>query len=440
MVLSASSCATLVPAPWPQSLVERRLHLRRMEAARPQCMTEPSFLAALGALWLEDGDAEQARTWLERALMLDPDSPGAQADHALALAALGEPTALRELASAWRTRADVPVALRQRILSAIDPGYELRLPPTRLGLAPQPSRRAMRGDASLLVGFESNLAVSPRLTELTLTPPEGEVTLPVISTPRRGAATRADVSWQVAWEVGPRQVLRSGLSASARSAPGESATDWHQITGAVGFQRQWGDWSGSAQVDAVWFGGALTEPYSLVRARLSADLATENCSQGLQVELNERRQTETRSADSTTTQFSWWLQCRPSASGQWQFGLQLRGGLDRPRFDTRPGGDQRIEAASLRVTYRPSALSSLDLSTGYTRLRDDAGYSPLLESNAVRWQKQVFVMIEGSRALDLTWMPGAEWVVQATRFRQSSNLALFRHEGFTVYSGLRWPW
>jgi hypothetical protein len=30
--------------------------------------------------------------------------------------------------------------------------------------------------------------------------------------------------------------------------------------------------------------------------------------------------------------------------------------------------------------------------------------------------------------------------LQLTRFRQRSNLALFRHDGGTAYTGLRWPW
>lgn len=436
----ANACVALLPRPWPTTLVERRLHLRRMEAARPQCMTDSPFLAALGALWLDDGDPDQARTWLERALMLDPDNPAAQADHALALAALGEPTALRELADAWRMREDVPAPLRERLLATLDPQRALRLPAARLGSPSAPPRRLWRGDASLTVGYESNLAFSPRLTELTLTPPEGEVTQPVISTPRRGAAVRADLAWQAAWELGPRQILRTGLGASARSAAGNAQTDWQQATAALGYQRRFGDWSATAQVDAVWFGGRLTEPYALWRWRLLADLALEHCNHGLQLELDARRQSRTRDADSRIAQVSWSLQCRPAAAPDWQWSVQLRTAVDQPRRAARPGGSQRIAAATLRLTYRPDALTALDLATGYTRIADREGYSPLLEHGAVRWQGQAFVMLEASRALSPSLLPGLEWVAQATRFGQASNLTLFRHNGFTLYSGLRWPW
>jgi hypothetical protein len=192
-------CSGLVPAPWPATLIERRLHLRRMEGARDACIAHAGFLSAYGALWLEEGEADQARVWLERSLMLDPDNLGAQADHALALSALGEPTALRELTAAWRRRIDVPDQLRRRLDLAIQPATSIQLPSARLGQQTSRTARAGRGEASLLVGYENNLAVSPRLSELTLTPPEGEVVLPVVSTPRKGAAVKADVSWQTAW-------------------------------------------------------------------------------------------------------------------------------------------------------------------------------------------------------------------------------------------------
>lgn len=436
----ADACSALIPDPWPATLIERRLHLRRLEAARQQCISSAPFLAALGALLLEEGNAEEARIWLERALMLEPDNDGTLADHALALAALGEPTAVRELARAWRGRSDVPAALRQRITAVVDPGGELRLPAAPLGLAPAGDRMATRGDASVLIGYDNNLAVSPRLTELQLTPPEGPVVLPVISTPRRGAAARIDVSWQAAWELSQRRVLRTGLGASARSAPGNSSTDWHQLTAAAGLTQRWGDWRAVAQVDGAWFGGALTEPYTLARARIGLELATERCNHSVHLEGDERRQSRTRTADARAAHASLRLQCRPFGTAALQAGVHLRGGVDRPRDPERPGGVQRSESAVLRFEYRPSALSLIDLSIGSTRLTDESGYSTLLDNNAIRTQRQDFISVELSRALDLNWMPGAEAVLQVTRFRQRSNLSLFQHQGANGYLGLRWPW
>ncbi|NRF66803.1 hypothetical protein HLB44_07395 [Aquincola sp. S2] len=437
----ATVCALLAPSPWPATTVERRLHLRRLESAQDQCIGHAGFLAVLGALWLDEGDAETARVWLERSLLLEPDNLGALADHALALAALGEPAALKELASSWRSRSDVPPALLRRIESAAGAGTAFRLARARLGENMDWPRFAARGEASVLFGHDSNLAVSPRLTELTLTPPEGgDVVLPVISTPRRGAAVRADLSWQAAWELSPNRMVRTGLNFAARNAPSESSTDWYQAQAAASFTQRWNGWSASVQTDLSWFGGALTEPYALGRARLVLEQLGESCSHAAQFETDGRRQRDTRSADSTTVLLAWRLQCRPLGRRDWQWSLALRGGTDRPNHDGRPGGVQRSLGGVLRLEHRPDPLTTIDLSIGTLRLDDREGYSTLLENNAVRHQAQSFVSMEVSRALHTSWLPGAEWVVQLGRHRQSSNLALFRHEGTTAYTGLRWPW
>lgn len=411
-----------------------------MEIARLQCVGQAGFLAAFGALWLEEGEPEQARIWLERALMLDPDSLGTQADHALALAALGEPTALNELAAAWRVRGDVPQALRQRIAAAMGPTTGPGLPAVRLGEKSIERRQAGRGEASVVVGYENNLAVSPRLSELTLTPPEGPIVLPVVSTPQRGPAAKVDLSWQSLWALSPVSVVRAGVNFSARNAPSASTTDWRQIQGALGYTRQWNGWSASAQADLAWFGGALTEPYTVLRTRLIAEQAGEACTQSAQLEANDRRQSETRTADSLVTLLAWRLQCRPLGSREWQWSVALRSGIDRPRHDERPGGQQRSQGLVLGLQHRPNALTSIDLTVGSVRMHDQVGYSVLLENNAIRTQTQSFVALEMARSLDLRWMPGAEMVLQLTRFRQRSNLALFRHDGGTAYTGLRWPW
>ena len=435
-----TACSGLVPMPWPGTLIERRLHLRRMEGARDACIAHAGFLSAYGALWLEEGEADQARVWLERSLMLDPDNLGAQADHALALSALGEPTALKELAAAWRRRTDVPDSLRQRLDLAIQPTATIQLPTARLGRQAERAARAGRGEASLLVGYENNLAISPRLSELTLTPPEGEVVLPVVSTPRKGLAVKADLSWQTAWAWSDRDMVRSGLSVATRRAPGESTTDWYQFQGAASYSRQWNGWSASIQADITWFGGSLTEPYALARSRLVFDHVGEACTQSIQLEWDERRQSRTRTADSLTTLAAWRLQCRPSLRREWLWSLALRAASDRPHDSSRPGGVQTSRGGVMRVEYRPSALTSIDLSLGNVRLKDQEGYSPLLDSNAVRTQTQTFISLELARSINLGWAPGAEAVLQVSRFRQASNLALFRHEGLAAYAGIRWPW
>lgn len=438
---AAAACALLTPWPWPTSTIERRLHLRRMAAAQDQCIGHAAFLAALGALWLEEGEAEKARVWLERSLLLEPESLGTQADHALALAALGEPAALRELASSWRDRADVPVALRRRIDSASTKGVGISLTTARLGGMSWP-RYAARGEAAVLLGYDTNLAVSPRISEVNFVDPQtgGELTGQTGGAPRKGGAARTDLSWQAAWELDARRVVRAGLSMATRTAPGESSTNWHQLQAAASFTQRWNGLSASAQADLSWFGGALTEPYALGRARLVLERLSESCSQAAQLEIDGRRQRDTRSFDSTATLLAWRLQCRPLGQSDWQWSVAVRGGVDRPRHDDRPGGVQRSLGASLRLEYRPSPLSMIDVSIGTLRLDDRDIYDVLLKGQPVRHQAQTFATLEFSHALNRSFLPGAEWIVQLSRYNQTSNLPFFQHQGTAAYTGLRWPW
>lgn len=437
---AAAACALLTPWPWPASTIERRLHLRRMAAAQDQCVGHAAFLAALGALWLEEGEAEKARVWLERSLLLEPESLGAQADHAMALAALGEPAALKELASSWRARADVPVALRRRIEGASTKGTGLALAQARLGGMDWP-RYAGRGEASVLLGYDTNLAVSPRFSEVTVVFPEGgELTGQVGGVPRKSGALRTDLSWQAAWELDARRSVRTGLSVSARNAPGESSTDWHQLQAAASVTQRWNGFSASAQADLAWFGGALTEPYALGRARLVLERLSESCSQAAQLEVDSRRQEETRSFDSTAALLAWRLQCRPLGQRDWQWSVAVRGGIDRPNHDNRPGGVQRSLGVSLRLEYRPSPLSMIDVSIGTLQLNDREIYDVLLKGQPVRHQSQSFATLEFSHSLNPSFLPGAEWIFQLSRYNQTSNIPLFQHQGTSAYTGLRWPW
>ena len=132
-------CTALATSPWPLTAASRRTLLHRFEAVRTACIAHAPFLAMLGALWLEEGEPDQALLWLERSLMLEPEQLGAQADHALALAALGEPAARISLAEgaggraakerhSYRLRASFARSIRHRfsaetsVFSGPDPG------------------------------------------------------------------------------------------------------------------------------------------------------------------------------------------------------------------------------------------------------------------------------------------------------------------------------
>lgn len=441
----AGYCNALAATAWPNTAAARRALLQRLEALRQPCMNHGAYLAMLGALWLEEGEPAQALLWLERSLLLDPTALGTQADHALALAALGETAARDALAREWRERTDIPPALRQRL--ALGPEANSRTKGN--GPAPLPSTiKPPDGwvsyrEASLVGGYETNLDHSPRLDEITITPPGGPQTEPLLTPlrPRRGPALIGDMAWQLARSPVVGTVFQTGIQGSVRHAPGNSGTDWHHLQWAGVASQRWGPWRAQLHGHATWVGGALNEPYRLARLGMSIDREAIGCSHRLTVEGEVRRLRTTRSADGQTTVTAWNSLCPLTLLGSDSaIGIAGRIGIDRADDPTRPGGDQRHASVGLRLLSTLGGGIRLDATLRATRVLDSEGYSPLLENGATRRLHQTQLTLELSKPLQLRWLYGAEALVQFQAGRQSSNLVIFNYEGLATYGGLRWRW
>lgn len=436
-------CAALALSPWPRTPTARRELLHRFEILRPQCITHAPFLATLGALWLDSGEPEQALLWLERALMLNPDHLGAQADHALALAALGETAARDALARAWRDRPDVPPALRQRLM-----------PDTVVGNGKGGGRVVVTAarpentvdgwvfyrEATWLAGYETNLDHSPKLDELTLTPSDGPITLPVETRPRKGWASVADLSWQLAYSPLAGMIVQTGVQGSARHAPAVGGTDWHHVQWAGGLSQQWGQWRGQVLASVARVGGELNEAYRLERLSLSVDREAIGCSMRLGLEAEARAHQQSHEADGRTIGGTWSTQCPWPGSSTWAWGVALRHSADKPIDPTRTGGVQRQSSLGWRVFGLLGDGMRLEASLRSSLLTDSEGYSPLLENNAVRRLNQHQLALELSRPLRLNGWTGLEALIQIQGVKQSSNLAIFRYQSVAAYGGLRWRW
>ena len=419
--------------------------LHRFEAVRTACVANAPFLAMLGALWLEEGEPDQALLWLERSLMLEPEQLGAQADHALALAALGEPAARIALAEQWQARSDVPAALRQRLDMSLPAAASAARGAGNGGPARQVGNHSgwvSYREAALLSGFETNLDHSPRLNEITLTPPDGPVELPLNTPlrPRSGGAALMDLSWQLARKTEGGFLFQTGVQGSARQAPGESDTNWHDVQIAASAAKDWALWRGQVTASTTWVGGALNEPYRLLRLGASLERNALGCAHRTVVETESRVQSETHSADGRTLGVLWSTQCPVRGTSDWVWGIAARAGLDRPRNEQRPGGAQHLASLGARLQGTAAAGIRFDVNLRASRIQDVEGYSPLLENNAIRQIHQSQLTIELAKPLQIESLSGAEALLQVQLVRQSSNLALFRYQGVSTYGGLRWRW
>jgi hypothetical protein len=437
----SEECSRLPPSVWPSGSISRRLHIARLQLARASCIDNADYLSALGGLILEDGDAEQALIWLERALLLDPDNRGAQADHALALAALGQPEALAALSRSWLGRSDIPPALRDKLFP-VEPRSAYAFPPVRLGQVSE-INWGTQGEVSVVLGYETNLDRSPRLTELTLTPVDDDPTLVTLDRrPRPGAAAISSGAFQFAYAPVRSTILRAGLSLTDRSARKWHNTDWQQVQSAASVAHQWSQLRGQIEIGASWIGGPLSEAFRLNRAAASLDVPLKECRTRVTYEVEHRKQSRTAIFNSSAEGGLASLQCALPFAPTWSATVFFRTATDRPDSagpEGRPGGIQRVQGQGLRLVGTLDGGLRLDAAFRGSQVRDATPYSALL-ANIVRRVDLRQFLFELSQPLDRWGWAGVEMNVQYQSASQSSNLALFAFRADSWYGGLRWAW
>ena len=426
------SCDELALQAVPRDRAARAEHLRLLEQARQRCLAHPAFLAALGGALLDDGDLDQALLWLERALLLDPTLLGARADLALALAAGGDRRALVDLVQEWGSRTDVPLGLVERLAQA--------MAADRL---PAQSRWTVLRELTLLAGYENNLNQSPRLAELTITPPGGPIDLPLLEAlePRPGGALMADAKFQAGYRADDRQWWLAGISAVGRLAPSVGETDWHvvQVAGSHLFEAR--PWRFRLAASELWYGGQLAEPYRLDRLSLSVERDLGHCLGRSQVDGERRHQRRTPVGDGRLLGIQLSAQCALDAPRRWLGTVTGRYGIDRPTDDGRAGGDQSRWGIGLRLQGQMAEQRRLDAALRYGDIRDALGYSPLLLNNARRRQRPLQFGVEIAQPLALVLGAGGpNLVLQLQGLRQRSNLELFDYRALAIYGGVRWQW
>ncbi len=430
-------CVLMASAEWPQSRSDRQRMLRDMDSLSERCDGSAAFLALLGALWLEEGEAAQAMLWLERAILLDPAVLGARVDHALALAALGQPAARDELLGALASRDDVPASVIRRLRDSALPAQALQTAdtPARMG------RWLQRGEVSVKHGSDSNLDRSPALDGITLTSPDGPIELPLAIPlrPREGQASVGELAWRVAYDTGQGALWQLSAALAARRATSESDTDWQYLQVRVDHWRAWGPWRAQLQSALGHSTGPLDEPYSAYRFGAALEYDHGACTGRAALEIEARRLVSSRYLDGDLLGglASW--ECRLPWAPHWQVGAEVKASSDRPKSAERPGGRQRQAGATVRISGKVSGFD-VELSGNQVRADENEGFSPLLQNNARRSFRQSRLNLEISRPVRLPPVGPAVLFIQWSDARQTSNIELFSDAGTSAFAGLRWRW
>lgn len=402
----------------------------RVRAMEPMCLRNAAYYRFIGAHRLAQGQAHKAQDAIERALLLDPDDIHTQWLYAQALNQVGEQISAILLLQSLLSAPGLPEHLAQAIQAALQP------------LIQPAAAWAYRTGFAISAVADSNLNNAALSSELTLTLPQGNVTLPLDPALRRqsGAAGMVQLHWAAAHQR--RQQLwllqadirhRHTPSAAQNQTQADFAATWLQAPEA---SRQW---SGRLQQSHVqWAGDSL---YSASRLgvqhqwRLSGAWAgLSNCRVAAGAETEWRRYPAATSLDGQYVGGTFSLGCRDESTQQhWQ--LNWRTGQDTPRQASRVGGS--YQQSDWRFAWSaPWAAGRMTLDYHHAQQSDATGYSPLLANNARRTQSRHAVGLEYSQPL---WMAsGWQWYAGLEYTRQRSNLALFSADRHALSLGLRW--
>lgn len=424
---STPPCPVKPVYPIPTDLENLDILDGQLDALASSCLRSATFYAWHGAVLLAKHKTTAAIEALERALLLDPDLPGAQLDYIDALLAIGDTASARGWIEQFAQRPDLPSQLR--------PLLEQKL------TVINPQLWRTRWTVTTSLGVDTNLNNAPSVSEVTLTFPRGPVTLALLesSRPQNGTAALNIVQWQglkpqgeQLWLLQAELRARHTAESATRHRQADIAVNWLQAHQAP---NQWIARAGLTRID---FGGQQllqSSRASLMHQRtaLHASFPSLACRPSAGFELEYRRYPASSELNGRYAGLVGAINCSGSAS----LSVQLRLGSDRADGASRPGGDYR--RAELRTIWEAHyGLFKLSADYGYTRQLDSSGYSTLLNSSLPRQASRHSLRAEIAHQLPPSWLSGAEGFVSAEINQQTSNLSVFESSQKAIYAGLRW--
>lgn len=395
----------------------------QLKAAEADCLLSAPYYRHLAAWWLTQGAAHKAQEALERALLLEPGHLPTQWQYAQTLHLLGDTPSAQQLLAQLDQNPDLPVPLRQALQAPV-------------ATLPNGHGWAYRLGAAVSAVADSNLNNAAPVGELTLTLPQGNVTLPLAPAFRRqsGLAAVGQLQWSAirAWQqqlwLLQADVRHRQTSSSAQNYTQlETAATWLQAPDAP---RQWLGRAHLSQL--VWGSDSL---YNGARLGLQHQWRLNPCRLAWGAETEWRRYPVAANLNGRYWGSSTSLHCQnDSTQQQWQ--LHWRAGVDTPS-PTAPRAGGRYRQQDWRLAWGgPLGAGRLAWDYQYTRQADASGYSPLLANNATRRQSRHAWALEYSQP-----MPGSagwQWFAGLEISRQRSNLAVFSADRHALVAGLRW--
>lgn len=361
---------------------------------------EQAFAQALEAIQVEQW--AHAELLLERSLMLDPDHAGARLELAGLLASRGRTDAARALIESLIADPRTPEAHRDRLRELLTRTNGVRTNGASNGNSQVPE---ILGET--FVAWARNPLARADLQQLTLTLPEGRVTLPVAQSVHSGALVGLSL----------RRVVPGGLTLDANV---------ERLFGAT-----------AAEAFRVGASGRLDDE------RPGAPTQTHWSLQTLQAYNGGTRHSAGLSHRTARWRLSGGVFDEPSLTRRGAY-LRLEGAAQpRPDFQALLYIDGEYASGGPPSFWRVGAVAAWSPAPRWTVLghatlhRDFSAYSPWLEDGAARDMRSL------NLALERTWGPATgDWRVLARTNvgRRWSNLELFSYRDTGVQLSLQRRW
>ena len=453
------------------------------QTAADPCDEQATCQAQRGAQLLAQGQVEEAAVALEKALLLDPNLPGAQLDYAQALAQIGLKGSARAMLADVLQRQDIQPTLKSKLSSAqVNPGNLAS--PDQVAIQ-NPWQWSALAQAAL--GHETNLNSATFTDSLTLMLSNGPVTIGLSDAvkPVAGPATKTLLAVQGTTRArsGPLALGELSLGASLSS---KNALQADSLTGIKPERNQTaeavakyslpmiagaasGQWQFSAGGTQFWLGSTSAYSDTGLSVKFNWDQALEPAIKGmhnlasckLSPSLGQTRQTFplSGSLDGTYSFARMELLCRAQSS---ESQVVLGKGADKAQNPARPGGDkQRVDLLLrhehwLAVSWNPLRLLQSGQQGRELSGQQGGHLSGQLSGQLSAWVRyakssdaQIFSELLGDlkttthRAdwgvgfwvpIDRAWSAGIN--LEATS--QRSNNTLFNLKNSGVYAGIRW--
>lgn len=388
------------------------LHVR-LNSQVTQCLQDPQFFSLYGAALLNTGRVQQAVDALERALLLAPENGGAMLDYATALYRSGELLTALRVNRQLLSRQDLPEHLRP-LLERRQTYWD--------GLQTRWS-----GRVTFLGGHSDNLNTSSDIKDLILTI-DGQDVLVGIDDRYRPVSGMYSYGRVLVKRTTKLEDQKNTLSVAVQgrfSELSEADTDEIRLEYSEEYDRKNREDSWSVSTSYYRYGDS--EEYYNARGVLTTSWGRGSCSPYAEGELKSLYFPELEQLNDVSLIGRGGIRC---GFGRHKYDIGMAYTTSK-ELGTRPGG--RRDTVALDLRWQALLGSGLVLSNfSYSDSSDQRGYSPLLESGAVRELKNTNLSIQYIYPImnQLSFHAGYRLQIQ------KSNLALFSTSSKSVDIGI----